>query len=78
MSHLFDIQDIDLKIKKLFLNNIIIYQEKDELRSLTKKLEDQVYQLQQELQWHLNNGCKIAHHHKPIHSRGDQVQYFDI
>ena len=34
-------------------------QENDELVSLTGKLKDQVFALQQELQWHLNNGCHL-------------------
>ena len=35
-------------------------QENDELMGLTLKLKDEVYRLQQELQWHLNNGCQLS------------------
>jgi hypothetical protein len=35
-------------------------QENDELVGLTLKLKDEVYRLQQELQWHLNNGCQMG------------------
>ena len=34
--------------------------ENDELASLAAKLKEQVYKLQQELQWHVNNGCQVS------------------
>lgn len=35
--------------------------ENENLAKLTEKLRAQVYGLKQELRWHLNNGCRIAH-----------------
>jgi len=35
--------------------------ENDQLAKLAEKLRSQVYSLRQELRWHLNNGCRIAH-----------------
>ena len=42
--------------------------ENDELAGLAAKLKEQVYKLQQELQWHVNNGCqvRIGHHHNAL------------
>ena len=34
--------------------------ENDELAGLAAKLKEQVYKLQQELQWHVNNGCQVS------------------
>ena len=34
--------------------------ENDELAGLAAKLKEQVYKLQQELQWHVNNGCQVT------------------
>ena len=34
--------------------------ENDELAALAAKLKEQVYKLQQELQWHVNNGCQVS------------------
>merc|ERR1712079_468148 len=34
--------------------------ENDYLAALAGKLKEQVYQLQQELQWHVNNGCQVS------------------
>merc|ERR1712079_867145 len=34
--------------------------ENDDLAALAGKLKEQVYQLQQELQWHVNNGCQVS------------------
>ena len=39
--------------------NVSPRQENDELLGLTGALKDQVYRLQQELQWHVNNGCNL-------------------
>ena len=36
--------------------------ENDQLAKLAEKYRSQVYSLKQELRWHLNNGCRIAHH----------------
>ena len=35
-------------------------QENDELLGLTLKLKEEVFRLQQQLQWHLNNGCQLT------------------
>ena len=35
-------------------------QENEELVGLTLKLKEEVYRLQQELQWHVNNGCQMG------------------
>jgi hypothetical protein len=35
-------------------------QENDELMGLTVKLKEEVYRLQHQLQWHINNGCQIS------------------
>jgi len=35
-------------------------QENDDLAALAGKLREQVYKLQQELQWHVNNGCQMT------------------
>jgi hypothetical protein len=35
-------------------------QENEELVGLTLKLKEEVYRLQQELQWHVNNGCQLG------------------
>ena len=52
--------------------------ENDELAALAAKLKEQVYKLQQELQWHVNNGCQVSERASKISdlipelSRGNQ------
>ena len=47
------IQTLDQQTTKLKTEN-------DELAALATKLKEQVYQLQQELRWHVNNGCQVS------------------
>ena len=47
------IQTLDQQTTKLKAEN-------DELAALATKLKEQVYQLQQELHWHVNNGCQVS------------------
>jgi len=47
------IQTLDQQTSKLKAEN-------DELAALANKLKEQVYHLQQELQWHVNNGCQVS------------------
>lgn len=48
------------KIQTLDQQTTKLKQENDELAALAAKLKEQVYQLQQELQWHVNNGCQLS------------------
>jgi len=48
------------KIQTLDQQTSTLKAENEELASLAKKLKDQVYKLQQELRWHLNNGCQLS------------------
>jgi len=48
------------KIATLDQQANVLRQENEELANLTLKLKEQVYKLQQELQWHINNGCELG------------------
>lgn len=47
------------KIATLDQQTCSLRQENDDLANLAGKLREQVYKLQQELQWHVNNGCQV-------------------
>ena len=47
------------KIASLDQQASTLRQENEELVQLGMKLREQVYKLQQELQWHVNNGCQL-------------------
>ena len=47
------------KIATLDQQASTLRQENEELVQLGMKLREQVYKLQQELQWHVNNGCQL-------------------
>jgi len=48
------------KIQTLDHQTSELKSENDELAGLAAKLKEQVYKLQQELQWHINNGCQVS------------------
>jgi len=48
------------KIATLDHQTAQLRQENDDLAALAGKLREQVYKLQQELQWHVNNGCQMT------------------
>ena len=47
------------KIATLDQEASILRNHNDELTKLTEKLKQQVFKLQQDLHWHINNGCNI-------------------
>lgn len=48
------------KIQTLDQETSCLKAENDELAGIANKLREQVYKLQQELQWHVNNGCQLS------------------
>ena len=47
------------KIATLDQEANVLRNHNDELANLNDKLRQQVYKLQQELHWHINNGCTV-------------------
>jgi len=48
------------KIQTLDQQTSCLKADNDELAGIANKLREQVYKLQQELQWHVNNGCQVS------------------
>lgn len=48
------------KIQTLDQQTSCLKAENEELAGIANKLREQVYKLQQELQWHVNNGCQLS------------------
>jgi len=48
------------KIQTLDQQTTSLKAENEELAGIANKLREQVYKLQQELQWHVNNGCQLS------------------
>merc|ERR1719232_1428592 len=48
------------KIQTLDQQTSCLKAENEELAGIANKLREQVFKLQQELQWHVNNGCQLS------------------